>query len=179
MAPWLLAITVVSALATVLDVLQSLSTDISVVLLLAPLLPVLAVMAAWSPSLDPVSELTASAPRAGLAIVLRRTAAALAVVVPTLLVGGWATGAMVAQWLLPCLAFTTGTLALGTAWGVTRAAMVVAGLWAAGIVLPTLTTRHMTYALQPSALPVWAVLFAVGAAAVVLRRNADPRLATL
>ncbi|KOG12125.1 MULTISPECIES: membrane protein [Streptomyces] len=169
--PWLLAIIVVSFLATLLDVLQSLTGDISLLLLLAPLLPVLAVTAAWSPALDPASEITAATPRAGMPLVLRRTVATLAVVVPTLLIGGWATGAMVAQWLLPCLATTAATLALGTVWGVTRAALALSGLWAGVILVPALAMSHMPLALRPSALPVWAALAALATMALIVRRN--------
>ncbi|WP_416981936.1 zf-HC2 domain-containing protein [Streptomyces sp. T028] len=174
MVPWLATVVGVTLLALLLD-LAGTGTgtgEVSVVLLLAPVLPVLGVAASWSRGLDPAYELTASAPRAGLHLVLRRTASVLAVVVPALLVGGWVTGVMVAQWLLPCLAFTAATLALGGLVGVTRAAVALAAVWAAVVVAPTLATRRTAFALQTGGLPVWALILALGIGVVIARRGA-------
>lgn len=140
MTPWLAMVLVVTALALLLDRAND-GPDpdrISLLLVLAPVLPVGGVAAAWSRGLDPAYELTAATPRAGLPLLLRRTAAVLAVVLPALLLGGWATGVTAAQWLLPCLAFTSTTLALGALVGVTRAAVAVAAGWLALVVAPTL-----------------------------------------
>jgi hypothetical protein len=145
---------------------------VSLVLLFAPVLPVLGVAASWSRGLDPAYELTASAPRAGLPLVLRRTASVLGVLVPALLVGGWVTGVMVAQWLLPCLAFTATTLALGGVIGVTRAAIALAAVWAAVVVAPTLATSRTPFALQTGGLPAWGLILALGIGVVIARRGA-------
>ncbi|KUN76260.1 hypothetical protein [Streptomyces griseoruber] len=181
MVPWLAMVVGVTLLALLLDRagsgsgfgLGSGSDGVSLVLLFAPVLPVLGVAASWSRGLDPAYELTASAPRAGLPLVLRRTASVLGVVVPALLVGGWATGVMVAQWLLPCLAFTAATLALGGVVGVTRAAVALAAVWAAVIVAPTLAAGGRTAAaLRAGGLPVWGLLLALGIGVVIARRGA-------
>ncbi|WP_328847460.1 zf-HC2 domain-containing protein [Streptomyces sp. NBC_00258] len=176
MVPWLAMVVGVTLVALLLDLSDtgsgSGSGEVSLVLLLAPVLPVLGVAASWSRGLDPAYELTASVPRAGLYLVLRRTASVLAVVVPLLLVGGWATGVMVAQWLLPCLAFASTTLALGGVVGVTRAAVVLATVWAVVVVAPTLATSRTTFALQTGGLPVWGLILALGIGVVVARRGA-------
>ncbi|GHH25269.1 zf-HC2 domain-containing protein [Streptomyces lanatus] len=172
MVPWLAMVVGVTLLALLLDLVGTGTGEVSLVLLFAPVLPVLGVAASWSRELDPAYELTASVPRAGLHLVLRRTASVLAVVVPALLVGGWATGVMVAQWLLPCLAFTATTLALGGVVGVTRAAVGLATVWAAVVVVPTLATRRITFALQADGLPVWALILALGIGVVIARRGA-------
>ncbi|MGW0828245.1 zf-HC2 domain-containing protein [Streptomyces sp. NPDC002845] len=180
MVPWLAMVVGVTLLALLLDLVDtgigsgsgSGSGEVSLVLLLAPVLPVLGVAASWSRGLDPAYELTASAPRAGLHLVLRRTASVLAVVVPVLLVGGWVTGVMVAQWLLPCLAFTSTTLALGGVVGVTRAAVALVAVWAAVVVAPTLAASRTTFALQTDGLPVWGLILALGIGAVIARRGA-------
>ncbi|MEV7508475.1 zf-HC2 domain-containing protein [Streptomyces sp. NPDC091201] len=176
MVPWLAMIATVTVLALVLDLAGRGSGtavgDVSFVLLLAPVLPVLGVAASWSRGLDPAYELTAAAPRAGLSLVLRRTAAVLAVLVPVLLVAGWFTGVMLAQWLLPCLAFTSATLALGGAVGVTRAAVALVAVWAAVIVAPALASGRAAFALQSAGLPAWGLALALGTAVVIARRGA-------
>ena len=172
MVPWLAMVVGVTLLALLLDLVDTGSGEVSLVLLLAPVLPVLGVAASWSRGLDPAYELTASVPRAGLYLVLRRTASVLAVVVPALLVGGWVTGVTAAQWLLPCLAFTSTTLALGGVVGVTRAAVVLVAVWAAVVVAPTLATSRTTFALQTGGLPVWGLILALGIGVVIARRGA-------
>jgi hypothetical protein len=174
MVPWLAMAVGVTLIALLLDVVGSGSGtgDVSLVLLLAPVLPVLGVAASWSRGLDPAYELTASAPRAGLYLVLRRTASVLAVVAPALLVGGWVTGVTAAQWLLPCLAFTSTTLALGGVLGVTRAAVALVAVWAAVIVAPTLAASRTPFALQTGGLPVWGLVLTLGIGVVIARRGA-------
>ncbi|MFG2195425.1 zf-HC2 domain-containing protein [Streptomyces sp. NPDC048639] len=172
MVPWLTMVMSVALLALLLDLVDTGTGDVSFVLLLAPVLPVLGVAASWSRGMDPAYELTASVPRAGLYLVLRRTASVLAVVIPALLAGGWATGVMAAQWLLPCLAFTSATLALGGVVGVTRAAVGLVAVWATVIVAPTLAASRTTIALQTAGLPVWGLILALGIGVVFARRGA-------
>ncbi|MEU8887902.1 zf-HC2 domain-containing protein [Streptomyces sp. NPDC048442] len=170
MVPWLAMVLVVTLLALLLDLVGP--GRVSLMLLFAPVLPVCGVAASWSRGLDPAYELTASTPRAGLQLVLRRTASVLAVVIPALLAGGWATGVTAAQWLLPCLAFTSMTLALGGVIGVTRAAVGLVAAWAVAVVAPTLATSRTAFALQPYGLPVWGLILALGIGVVVARRGA-------
>jgi len=172
MVPWLAMVVGVTLLALLFDEVGTGSGEVSLVLLFAPVLPVLGVAASWSRGLDPAYELTSSVPRAGLPLVLRRTASVLGVVVPVLLVGGWVTGVMAAQWLLPCLAFTVTTLALGGVIGVTRAAVVLAAVWAAVIMAPTLATSRTAFALETGGLPVWGLILALGTGVVIARRDA-------
>jgi hypothetical protein len=175
--PWLAMILVVTFVAVVLDRLSAAAPGgISLVLLIAPVLPVLGVAASWGRALDPTYELTAATPRAGLPLVLRRTAAVLAVVMPGLVAAGAVTGAALAQWLLPCLAFTAGTLALGGLVGVTRAATTLVALWAVVIVAPTIALSRTSVVLDPAATPVWAALLALGLLVIALRRTAFTRL---
>ncbi|CAL9508036.1 hypothetical protein SUDANB145_03558 [Streptomyces sp. enrichment culture] len=193
MVPWLAMVVSVTVLALLLDLAGagtrigtgtgsgSGSGDVSLVLLLAPVLPVLGVAASWSRGLDPAYELTASVPRAGLHLVLRRTASVLAVVVPALLGAGLLTGVpgvTAAQWLLPCLAFTVTTLALGGVVGVSRAAAALVAVWAAAVLAPTLAASRATFVLQTGGLPVWGLVCALGIGVVIARRGAYSVLAT-
>ncbi|WP_217185569.1 zf-HC2 domain-containing protein [Streptomyces sp. AC495_CC817] len=174
--PWLAMVMSVTLIALLSDLADPGtgpgSREVSLVLLFSPVLPVLGVAASWARGLDPAYELTASVPRAGLALVLRRTVAVLVLVVPALFVGGWATGVTAAQWLLPCLAFTSTTLALGGVVGVTRAALALVAVWATVIAAPTLATGRTPFALQTDGMPVWGLILALGIGVVIARRGA-------
>ncbi|MFD8261750.1 zf-HC2 domain-containing protein [Streptomyces griseoluteus] len=173
-APWLAMVMSVTLLALLLDLAGygTRAAPVPLVPLLAPVLPVLGVAASWSRGLDPAYELTTATPRAGLPLVLRRTASVLAVVVPVLLAGGWATGVTAAQWLLPCLAFTSTTLALGGVIGVTRAAAALITVWAAVVLAPALATSRTPVALDRAGLPVWALVLTLATGVVIARRGA-------
>ena len=166
---------------TVVVVLVALGLDLadsvaqrfpSLVLLLAPVAPLLGVAAAWTGRLDPAHELVAASPRAGLYLVLRRALAVLAAVIPILAVAGWAVGASPARWLLPSLVFTIGALALGSVIGVHRAAAGLASFWAAAVITPSLLWARLPVVLEPVGQPVWIGLLMVVGVLLILRRNA-------
>jgi hypothetical protein len=152
-------------------------------LLLAPLLPVAGVAAAYGPGIDPTHELAVAAPMPGFRLLLLRAtavlagttvlAAAAALALPPL---GW----LAAAWLLPALGLTLASLALATAMHPTGAAGAVAGVWV-GAVLATqwAAVRHLH---DPLNGPVGSVLFdpvgqlailavAVLAALLIVRRH--------
>ena len=155
-----------------LDLAGSTQAFPSLVLLVAPVAPLLGVAAVWSIGLDPAHELVIASPRAGLWMVLRRTLAVLVVVIPALTVAGWLVGASPARWLLPCLAFTAGALALGELIGLRWAAAALALMWTAGVITPSVLTARTSMLLEPASIPYWAGLVAVIAVALVLRRDA-------
>jgi hypothetical protein len=172
---------------TVLVVLVAVGLDLadgaagrfpSLVLLLAPVAPLLAVAVAWSNGSDPAHELVVASPRAGLDLVLRRTAVVVAVVIPVLAAGGWLVGASPARWLLPCLAFTVGALALGEVIGLRRAAIGLALAWVAVVAGPSLVTARPPVLLAAGTLPGWAAATVLVAIVVVARRGAYTRLAS-
>ncbi|MBC3839467.1 zf-HC2 domain-containing protein [Streptacidiphilus sp. 4-A2] len=175
MVPWLAMTVTVTLLALLM---AAAGTPVrfgtgSPMLLIAPVLPMCGVAAAWSRGLDPAYELTASTPRAGLPLLCRRTLAVLTVVLPAVLVEGWLTGAMTAaQWLLPSLAFTSTALALGSLVGVTRAAAGLVVAWGAVVVAPAWDTSRVPVVLQPGQLPMWGGLLVLGTGAVIARRRA-------
>jgi putative zinc finger protein len=176
MLPWFVMVVLVAATAVLLDRMVTLDGEVSFLQLFAPVLPVLGVAAAWAPGLDPAHELSAASPRAGLHLVLRRTTAVLVVVVPLLTVAGWLTGTTIVLSLLPCLAFTTGTLALGGLIGVRRAALGLLLAWAVAL-LPAVVNQPVLV-LHSGSVPVWIVLLTLTTATVVLRRNAFTTLTT-
>ncbi|WP_410596641.1 zf-HC2 domain-containing protein [Amycolatopsis sp. lyj-23] len=176
MAPWLAMIVAVTLAAVVLDSVWHAVLDVTAVQLLAPVLPVLGVAASWARGLDPAYEVVTATPRAGLYLVARRTVAVLAVVLPVLGVAGWLSGTAAALWLLPSLAFTSGTLALGGLIGVSRAAYALVAVWVAIIVVPAFVQREQAFALGTGALPVWAGIFVLTTVVVALRGAAFTRL---
>lgn len=172
MVPWLGMTIVVTLLAVIVDRMVGQSYP-SVALLLAPVAPVAGVAAAWAKGLDPAHELVASAPRAGLQLVLRRTIAVLVVVIPLLTVATWTSPV---RWLLPCLAFTVATLALGGFVGVRRAAVGLVVGWTGLVVGPSLVTARPPAVLEPAALGVWAAVLVAGTVVVRLRATVYTRL---
>lgn len=178
LAPWLGATVLVVLLAMVMDlVARSDGADVpSLMLLLAPVTPLLGVAAVWAQGRDPAHEVVAATPRAGLALVFRRTFAVLAVTGPVLTLAGLAVGASPALWLLPCLAFTAAALALGSVIGVPRAAAGLALLWAAVVVAPSIAAESTPVVLTTAAAPWWAVFTAVVTVVLFIRRVEFTRL---
>jgi hypothetical protein len=163
---------VVVAAALGLDLAGSMRVLPSLVLLVAPVAPLLGVAAAWSAGPDPAHELVVASPRAGLQLVLRRTLAVLAMVIPALTVAGWLVGVSTAAWLLPCLAFTAGALALGELIGLRWAAGVLALAWMAGVIAPSVLAADTPLLLERASLPYWAGLVAAIAVSLTVRRDA-------
>ena len=154
--PWLLMTVAVLGCAVLL---QSVQPSLpSLVLLLGPVAPLPAVAIAWTRRFDPAWELIAGTPSGGLALLLRRTATVLAVIVPALALASTRTGTSLALALLPCLAFTAATIALGAFVGVYRAAIGLGAAWALAVVLPAVLTQDLPVVLRPGSSPAWALL---------------------
>ncbi|MDG4767170.1 hypothetical protein O7632_24170 [Solwaraspora sp. WMMD406] len=170
--PWLATVVGLMVIAALFEL--TFDAMPSLVLLIAPVAPLLPVAAAWSRRTDPAWELVASMPRTGLALLLRRTLAVLTAVVPTLAAASWWTGHSPVRWLLPCLAFTAGALALGGLVGVDRAALGLSVVWSLGVIAPSLAGRRLPVILEAGSWPGWAVATGV-LIAVVLIRATDHR----
>ena len=172
MGPWLAMIALVTLLALLADLLIP-EPFPSLALLLAPIAPVAGVAAAWARGLDPAHELVAGTPRAGLYLVLRRTVAVLVVVIPLLAVTTWTSPL---RWLLPCLAFTVATLALGGFFGLRRAAIGLVTAWVGFVVGPSLVAERTPALLEPAALGIWTAVLVAGAVVVRLRATVYTQL---
>lgn len=170
---WLLAALAVGGLAAGLDVAARASGRPSALLLLAPVLPLLGVGASWGPQTDPLHELTATTPGAGLALLLRRTMVVLLVVVTATALYGLLTGAgaLLGSWLLPSLAMTALALAAGSAVGVHRAAGALGAVWVLAVVTPSFAQRRLPALLDQDAAPGWLAALAVAAAVVAWQRT--------
>ncbi|MDI6098991.1 zf-HC2 domain-containing protein [Actinoplanes sp. NEAU-A12] len=174
--PWLTMTVAVLSCAVLLQALEP--TMPSLVALLAPVAPLPGVAIAWSRRADPAWELIAGTPAAGLAMLLRRTAAVLAVVVPALALASTRTGFSLALTLLPCLAFTAGTIAAGSFVGVRLAALVLGGGWALAVAVPALLTAELPVILQPGSSLPWALLTLLLAAVAALQSDSFRRLSS-
>jgi hypothetical protein len=127
---WLLAV----AMALAFGVVASNAGGRNVILFLvvAPLLPVAGVAAAYGPGTDPSYEIVASAPMSSFRLLLLRAATVLAT---TMALAGAASaglpdvGPLAAAWLLPALGLTVSSLALATVIAPTSAAGVVGAAW--------------------------------------------------
>lgn len=171
--PWMAMTVLVPLLAVLFDVAAARAggSRPSMVLLIAPVVPILGVAASWSRRLDEAGELVSSTARTGLTIVLQRTLAVLVPVMPVLAGAGLLVDASPAVWLLPCLVCTVGTLALGAIIGVARAATAVALVWVAVVVAPGVAQSRVPAALDPVSTPVWAVCAILASVALVLWRD--------
>lgn len=173
--PWLCASLLVLLAALAAD-LGAGASEPGLVLVVAPVLPLIGVGASWGRLTDPMHELMATVPVAGLALVLRRTFVVLVIVLPVAALAGELTGASPARWLLPALALTTGSLALGTRLGVTAATFSVGVAWCVAVVVPAFANATDPGVLQASWLPVWAAVSIASAGLLAARRSTYDRL---
>ncbi|HEY6567938.1 MAG TPA: histidine kinase [Actinomycetota bacterium] len=114
---------------------------VAVVLILAPVLPVAGVAAAYGPWADPMYEVTQATPASGFRVLLLRSIAVLvaaAVLVSAAAVALPDAGSTAVAWMLPALGLCAASLMLATFVPLRRAALLVSGTWlalAAGVAL--------------------------------------------
>jgi signal transduction histidine kinase len=111
---------------------------LSLFLIVAPLLPVAAVAAAYGPWADPMFEITQAAPLSSFRVLLLRSTAVLAVATTIAGLGSlvlpgpsWTTLA----WILPSFGLTVASLALATFMPIHRASGVVVLLWFGSLIV--------------------------------------------
>jgi hypothetical protein len=145
---WIAAATLVLVLASSAgDAPGQSAAELATLLALAPLVPVLAVAAAYGSTADRSQRVLAVSPLAGLRLALIRTTSVLAIsVVITLSVSllNPAAGWWRVAWLLPALATTTTSLALTPRLGTRRAAVAVAVMWVAAVLSATIAVDSLT-----------------------------------
>jgi hypothetical protein len=174
LAPWAIAVASALSCAMVTGLLTRYQ-DIAF-LLLAPLIPVLAVVATYD-STDPLREVSTVTAYSKLRLALLRTVAALAVAVPvTMAVGLLIPGLepLAFQWLLPALGLTLTALVLLTRFTAWIAGGAVAGAWTVAVV--ALGRLHEVDVLTAPAVQAGFAAVAAVLAAVVLIRTSTLRL---
>ncbi|WP_338499157.1 zf-HC2 domain-containing protein [Streptomyces sp. SJL17-4] len=161
----------------------------NLLLALSPLLPLAGVAVSYGRHADPLYEITAATPSGGLRLLLTRTAAVLAVCVPLLTAGGALLPPVAgfpgaAAWLLPGLALTLATLALGSFVGCRAAAATLGAGWLLAVTGPLLepadtaasATALAPYFSGPAAQGGWAAAALACAALLAVRRRSFDHL---
>lgn len=132
LVPWAAAVGFAVLLACLVGLLGLSPVDQDAAFLaLSPLVPVLAVVAAYD-ALDPLRETSLVTPYSKLRLALLRATAALAVALPATLGVGYVVpnlDHLALVWLLPSLGLTSSTLALLTWLDAPAAGALVAGGW--------------------------------------------------
>jgi hypothetical protein len=182
---WLLALLTVVGGALLLNRAAGYEATRTLLLTLAPVVPVAGVALSYGPHADPLHEITAATPSGGLRLALTRTAAVLCVSLPALTLTGAALPASgapgAAAWLLPALALTLGSLTLASYVGCRTATAVTGGGWLAAVLVPAVTagggplTARLAGQLTvffDGAQTGWAAAIAVCAALLATRRRA-------
>lgn len=172
-ASWLLAVVVALGFATV-AARGGTDRGLAVFLIVAPLLPMAGVAAAFGRELDPTWEITAAAPGGGLRLLLVRASAVFATTLAVAAIAclalpglSWTTAA----WVVPALALTLASLALSTYTSPERAAVVVAVTWVVVVLASAQGTRDVLSAFGSSGQLMLATVAVASAVLVAQRRD--------
>lgn len=169
---WVIGSLLLLAIAIALDA-SATGASQPALLSVAPALPLIGVAVSFGGHFDPMYEMTAATPSAGLRLVLWRTAGILGVTIPLATVVGLIGGNHPVAWLLPCLALTVVTLASGTVVPLNPAAAVIGSVWVLAVAIPAGAGTDLSAAASN---PLWIALIAAAAALLAFRRDAYNRL---
>ena len=124
---WLLSVVLVTVFAVASG---NAADDGTFFLLVAPLLPVAGVAAAYGPGVDAAYEIGVAAPFGGLRLLLLRSLAVLSFSVVACVIGAaFVPGVAGVEWLLPGLGLSAATLAAETRTTPVNAAVAVSAIW--------------------------------------------------
>jgi hypothetical protein len=153
--------------------------NISAMLLLAPLVPVLGVALAYGPSVDPVHEIGLATPIRGLRLLLIRSATvvsvASAVLAGTVLLSA-APNRLAAVWLLPALALTSIALGAMTVTSPRRAVAAVSLGWGSLVFVVQSATADSLAVFGPAMQAASLITLVVAGVVVTKRHEAFDRV---
>lgn len=147
--------------------------NISAMLVLAPLIPVLGVALAYGPTADPVHEIGLATPIRGLRLLIIRSATVITVAVAVLagcVVLSPAPNSLAFVWLLPALALTSATVGAMTVTTPRRAVATVSVGWGL-LVLVVQTATTDSLAIFGPGMQVASIVVAGIAAVVITKRH--------
>ncbi|MEM7272848.1 MAG: zf-HC2 domain-containing protein [Actinomycetota bacterium] len=150
-----------------------------VLLLIAPLVPVLGVSMAYGVEADPAHEMAVAAPIRGLRLILTRAAVVLACSSGLLGLAGLAAPGrtlMAFAWLLPSVGLTAVTVALMSMLSPRRAAAVVMVTWTVGVLMVRGGAEDPLRAFTLGGQLVMAALAVLALVIAVVRRDRFDRL---
>ena len=153
---------------------------VTAIAVLAPVLPVAGVAAAYGPWADPMFEMTQASPASGFRVLMLRSvavllSAALLVAVATIIVPG--TGIDAVSWVLPSLALCSASLMLATFMLLLRAAVLVAFAWLLLAAVVGATQPALTLLRGPAQVGFCAVT--VASSMILARRRQHLEIANL
>lgn len=173
---WLAGVAAASMLA-VLAAWFGNDDSIALFLCVAPLAPLAGVALAYGPGADPSHEIVTAAPYPSLRLMLLRAAAVLMTSIPIVAVAAillpvqpW----IAVGWLLPCLAFSLGALALSPRVPLTTFAATVGVLWPTAVLL-AVVTRNPASVVAPAIQPVYLCLALLALGAILVRSRSAAR----
>ena len=147
-------------------------------LLVAPMVPVVGVAAAYGPMHDPMESLVVTAPYGRTRLILLRTVAVLVAVLPFAMLSGlllpgpeW----IAVAWLGPALAMVPVSMALASFIGPRNAAAALAIVWSA-VVLGTLRGLPSTWLLHAPQQSVYLLLAAAATVVLLLKARHDRQI---
>ncbi|MCZ3388926.1 MAG: hypothetical protein LH645_07320 [Actinomycetia bacterium] len=179
-ASWLLSLAAVLGFAVWASNAKSGGT--ALFLILAPIVPVLAVGGSYGRGIDPTFEVSVASPYPAMRLVMLRSTAVVAVSGALALVASFfvPTGGDAAAWLLPCLALLSITLVVARWFTLPIAAAGVAACYALPLLAALVNDRDVSRLLLSASLQWVALALVVGSFALLthdpmirsaLRRN--------
>lgn len=150
------------------------ASRLAVLLTLAPLVPVLGVALSYGAPADRTHEVAVAAPLSGLRLVLLRAVTVVVAAAGLTLLGvllAPAAGWLRLAWLLPSIATTAVTLALGSRLGMRTAAGIVAAAWLVLVVVVAQLTDDAAAPFGPIAQATALAVTACAVAALVSGRR--------
>jgi hypothetical protein len=168
---WIAATATVVALTFLVSVLVPASA-LPLYLLLAPLVPMAGVVAAYGEEVDPSYELSIATPYPQLRVLLLRAIAVVVVSVPLTVLAGLALRPwwVAVAWLAPGLAFVLLVLAVTTWWSPSHAAGAIALLWTVASV-GAYQLDQILVLVGPGSVSFSVFLGVAGAVTLLLRRD--------
>lgn len=155
--------------------------NISLMLVLAPLVPVVGVALAYGPTVDPIHEIGLATPIRGVRLLLIRAATVLAVafaVLCTSVLVSAAPPSLALVWLLPALAATSLSVALMTVTSPRRAVAAVSLTWAVLVAVVQGATADSLAVFGPVVQAASIIVAGVAAVMLTKRRESFDRVSS-
>ncbi len=140
-------------------------------LVVAPIIPLVAVALAFAPGADPAGAAGLAAPVSGAGLVLRRAVAVLVATLGVLALGALALPELAvadAAWVVPALALSLGALALSTWFRAESAAVLLGIVWLTSLWLAALPGHPPPPVIQLAPLAAPGQLVSVGVAVIAV-----------